>query len=158
MEKQSSHSKQVPLSLLCYERGKLSLVPTRVRRLSKAPCVMGIQSQEDPHGDSPHSPMSPLGLSWWLSGKEAACTAGDAGLIPGLGRSPGEGKKQPTLVILPGKSHGQRRLVDCSPWGCRPDLATEHDLFTMHCPLQDTFQALPLNSLGIAYLPIGLLP
>ena len=24
---------------------------------------------------------------------------------------------QPTLVFLPGKSHGQRRLVGCSPWG-----------------------------------------
>ena len=24
----------------------------------------------------------------------------------------------PTPVILPGKSHGQRSLVGCSPWGC----------------------------------------
>ena len=24
---------------------------------------------------------------------------------------------QPTPVLLPGKSHGQRSLVDCSPWG-----------------------------------------
>ena len=23
----------------------------------------------------------------------------------------------PTLVLLPGKSHGQRSLVGCSPWG-----------------------------------------
>ena len=23
----------------------------------------------------------------------------------------------PTLVLLPGKSHGQRGLVGCSPWG-----------------------------------------
>ena len=31
--------------------------------------------------------------SWWLSGKESTCSAGDArgaGSIPGLGRSPGE--------------------------------------------------------------------
>ena len=28
---------------------------------------------------------------WWLSGKESACKAGDAGPIPGSGRSPGEG-------------------------------------------------------------------
>ena len=26
---------------------------------------------------------------------------------------------QPTPVSLPGGSHGQRSLVDCSPWGCR---------------------------------------
>ena len=31
----------------------------------------------------------PVGVSWWLSGKEHACNAGDTGLIPGLGRSPG---------------------------------------------------------------------
>ena len=29
----------------------------------------------------------------------------------------------PTPVLLPGKSHGQRSLVDCSPWGCKePDM------------------------------------
>ena len=26
-----------------------------------------------------------LGLPWWLSGKESACNAGDAGSIPGSG-------------------------------------------------------------------------
>ena len=51
--------------------------------------------------------------------KVSACNAGDPGLIPGLGRSPGEGngnllqcswrrKWQPTPVFLPGESHGQR--------------------------------------------------
>ena len=33
------------------------------------------------------------GLPWWLRGKESTCNegaAGDAGLIPGSGRSPGE--------------------------------------------------------------------
>ena len=29
------------------------------------------------------------------AGKESACNAGDLGLIPGLGRSPGEGKDYP---------------------------------------------------------------
>ena len=32
-----------------------------------------------------------LRLPRWLSGKESACSAGDEGLIPGLGRCPGEG-------------------------------------------------------------------
>ena len=31
----------------------------------------------------------------WLSCKESACNAGDLGLIPGLGRSPGEGTGYP---------------------------------------------------------------
>ena len=30
------------------------------------------------------------GLLWWLNGKELTCHAGDEGLLPGLGRSPGE--------------------------------------------------------------------
>ena len=34
-------------------------------------------------------------LPWWLSGKESACQAGDKGLIPGLGRSPGRGHGNP---------------------------------------------------------------
>ena len=34
-------------------------------------------------------------LPWWLSGKESACNAGDAGSIPGWGRSPGGGHGNP---------------------------------------------------------------
>ena len=36
-----------------------------------------------------------LGLPMWQSGKESACNAGDLGLIPGLGKSPGEGNDNP---------------------------------------------------------------
>ena len=32
---------------------------------------------------------------WWLSGKESAYNTGDSGLIPGSGRSPGEGNGNP---------------------------------------------------------------
>ena len=31
------------------------------------------------------------GLPQWLNGKESACNVGELDLIPGLGRSPGEG-------------------------------------------------------------------
>ena len=31
----------------------------------------------------------------------------------------------PTPVLLPGKSHGQRSLVSCSPWGCEESDMTE---------------------------------
>ena len=38
-------------------------------------------------------------------GKESTCSAGDLGLIPGLGRSPGGGHDNPpTPVLLPGES------------------------------------------------------
>ena len=43
-----------------------------------------------------------------------AGNAGDAGLIPGPGRSPGEGHGNP--VFLPGEFHGQRNLVGYRPW------------------------------------------
>jgi len=33
--------------------------------------------------------------SWWLNGKEPACQCRGSGLIPGLGRSPGEGNGNP---------------------------------------------------------------
>ena len=35
------------------------------------------------------------GLGWWLSGKESACSIGDAGLILASGRSPGGGYGNP---------------------------------------------------------------
>ena len=36
-----------------------------------------------------------MGFPCGLAGKESACNEGDLGLIPGLGRSPGEGKGYP---------------------------------------------------------------
>ena len=47
----------------------------------------------------------------------------DAGLIPGLGRSPGGGHGNP--IFLPGESHGQKSLVGYSPWGHKESDATE---------------------------------
>ena len=58
-------------------------------------------------------------------GKEYACNVGDLGSIPGSGRSPGEGKWQPTPVFLPGEFHGQRILLGYSPWGHRESDMTE---------------------------------
>ena len=41
----------------------------------------------------------------------------------------------PTPVLLPGKSHGQRSLVGCSPWGCEESDTTEwlHFHFSVSC-------------------------
>ena len=36
---------------------------------------------------------------------------------------------QPTPVLLPGKSHGQRSLVGYSPWGHKESDITEHTKF-----------------------------
>ena len=40
---------------------------------------------------------------------------GDSDLIPGSGRSPGRRAWQPTLVFLPGESHGQKSLAGYGP-------------------------------------------
>ena len=39
-------------------------------------------------------------------GKECACNVGDPDSIPGLERSPGEGKGYPPPVFWPGEFHG----------------------------------------------------
>ena len=41
----------------------------------------------------------------------------------------------PTPVLLPGKSHGWRSLVGCSPWGCEESDTTErlHFCFSLSC-------------------------
>ena len=49
-------------------------------------------------------------------GKESACSAGDLGSIPGLGRAPGEGNGNSLRHSWPGELHGQRSLEGCSSW------------------------------------------
>ena len=41
----------------------------------------------------------------------------------------------PTPVLLPGKSHGRRRLVGCRPWGCWESDTTDqlHFHFSLSC-------------------------
>ena len=59
-----------------------------------------------------------IGFPNGLAGKQSACNArgtGKVSSIPGLGRSPWKRKWQPTLVFLPGKSHGQSTLAGYSP-------------------------------------------
>ena len=50
-------------------------------------------------------------------GNESACNAGDLGLIPGLRRSPGEGKGDPLQCSCLENPQVQRYLVGYSPWG-----------------------------------------
>ena len=61
-------------------------------------------------------------------GKASACNAGDPGLIPGLGRSPGEGN---IPVFLPGEFRGPRSLVGYSPWGHKNSDTTLRLRFTL---------------------------
>ena len=65
----------------------------------------------------------------WLSGKESACNAGDMGLIPGLGRFPGEGNSNPLQYSCLGNPMDSGAWqATYSPWvykGVGHDLATK---------------------------------
>ena len=52
-----------------------------------------------------------MGFPCGSAGKESACNAGDLGSIPGLGRSPGEGKRYPLLYS------GLENSTDCIAHG-----------------------------------------
>ena len=59
-----------------------------------------------------------LGFPGGSSGKESACNAGNLGLIPGLGRSSGEGKGHPLQYS------GLENSTN-SPWGCKESDTTK---------------------------------
>ena len=48
------------------------------------------------------------------------------GFHPWVGKIPWRRKWQPTPVLLPGESQGQRSLVGYSPWGRKESDTTEH--------------------------------
>ena len=58
---------------------------------------------------------SRYGLSRWLSGKEPACQFKRHRFNPWSGKIPWRRKWQPTPVLLPKKSHGERSLVGYGP-------------------------------------------
>ena len=59
-----------------------------------------------------------VGFPCSSAGKESTCDVGDLGSIPGLGRSPGEGKGYP--LFWPREFHGLY-----SSWGCKELDTTE---------------------------------
>ena len=61
---------------------------------------------------------STLGFPGGPNGKESACDAGDR-VRPLVWEDPRRWEWLPTAVFLPREFHGQRSLVNCSPWGCR---------------------------------------
>ena len=56
-------------------------------------------------------------------------------LNPWVGKIPWRRKWQPTPVFLPGKSHGQRSLEGCSPWGQKESDTTEQLTHTAWCSI-----------------------
>ena len=74
-----------------------------------------------------------LGFPCGSAGKESTCDAGDLGSIPGLGRSPGEGKDYPLL------DSGLKNSVDCivsevtKSWTIKKAEHQKIDVFELWC-------------------------
>ena len=60
-----------------------------------------------------------MGFPGGSAGKESVYNAGDLGSVPGLGRSPGEGKGHPLQYS------GLENSMDCTPWGRKESDTTE---------------------------------
>ena len=89
--------------------------------------------------------------------KESACNAGDLGLIPGSGRSPGEGNGYPLQYSCLENPHGQRSLAGGLQWGCKEldilnhfHFAVSHILHNYYCERGRIFH--PVNVLSYTSL------
>ena len=65
-----------------------------------------------------------------LDGKKSSCSVGDLGLIPVLGRSPGEGNGYPLQYSGLENFHG---LAGYSPWGRKESDTTERLTLSLSC-------------------------
>ena len=65
-----------------------------------------------------------VGFPGVSNGKESTCNVGNLGLIPGSGRSSGEGNGYP-LQYSCLENSTQRSLAGPSPWGCKELDTTE---------------------------------
>ena len=74
-----------------------------------------------------------LGFLWGWAGKEAAWKVGDMDSIPGLGRSPGEGKGYPLQYS------DQENSMDCIDTKSQTQLSDLHFLFRQHIKKTETY-------------------
>ena len=79
---------------------------------------------KNPHSSARDTGFIHAGFTGGSDSKEFAYNAIVPGLIPGsflvFGGFPGGAQRRqwhPAPVLLPGKSHGRKNLVGCSPWG-----------------------------------------
>ena len=73
--------------------------------------------------------------------------AGDVGLIPGLGRSPGGGNGNPLQYSCQRISHEQRNLVSYRSWSHKESNMTEHSNVSLSV-VSDTLQRMDCSPPG----------
>ena len=79
-----------------------------------------------------------LGFPGGSDSKVSAHNAGDPGLIPGWGRSPGEGNGNPLQYSCLENPHGQRSLAGYSLWGHKESDVTERLTLSLFQHLRPT--------------------
>ena len=75
-----------------------------------------------------------MGFPGGSAGKESTCNAEDLGLIPGLGRSPGEGKGNPLQYS------GLEISMDCIIHGVAKSQTKLSNFYFIHCNMQQEGQ------------------
>ena len=93
--------------------------------------------------------------------KNLPANAGDSGLIPGSGRSPGKGNSNPLQYSCLEKSHGQKSLAGYTPRGCRRgghNLATKQQQWAERGLEIGEAERRRWKNLGNKYLILSLLP
>ena len=71
-------------------------------------------------------------LPWWLKWKSVYLQCRRPRFDPWVGNILWRRQWHPTPVLLPGKSHGRRSMVGCSPWGRKESDTTERLHFHFH--------------------------
>ena len=97
---------------------------------------------------SPFVPPYPfLGFPGGSAGKESTCNVGDAGSIPGLGRSPGEGKGYPLQYS------GLENSMDCVVHGVAKSQTRLSD-FHFFLPKHPPYPAISLSLFSMSASPL----
>ena len=97
-----------------------------------------------------------LGFPGGSDCKGSACSVGDLGLIPGLGRSPGAGHGNSLQDSCLENPQGQRSLAGCTPWACKESDMTERLSMHMNTGVYVTFESMFLLS-SDTYPGVGLM-
>ena len=105
---------------------------------------------EDPLEKGLATHPSILGLPWWLRWERIHLQCGRCGFDPWVGKIPWRRAWQPTLVFLPGESHGQRGLVVYNPWGHK-ELDTTEWLSTAQLTLIQKAKLRALPAIYVCY-------
>ena len=79
-----------------------------------------------------HLLQSPPTPPWWLRWQRICLQCRRPGFNPWIRKIPWRRQWHPTPVLLPGKSHGWRSLVGCTPWGHKSRTRLSDFTFTFH--------------------------